>query len=314
VQRRAFSGPEVGFLVGVPLAWAVLLLFHPSGGGAKISYAELQDKVTPWLVVHIGMMFFIPLMAMVIYLLLRGVEGTAARVTRIALVPFVVFYSAWEVLLGIGTGVLANDVNGLPEAERATGATLVDEFTDSVLVRDLGVFASIGSIGLITAAIAAAVALRRQLGAPLLVTVLLGLSGFLISAHPPPYGPIGLALFIAAVLLFVRSQSAARTPTRRNSRDPYSSDAPSGVVPTRRPQKPAYCVACSWPAPRERPLLRGCSCQQPRRGSAQRLHSRSFPVRSGKEASAHQRSVQGRPCRRVSALANERLALGRVAV
>ncbi len=202
----------VGFLLGVPLAWAVLLLFHPTGGGNKVSYAEVQDKVTPWLVVHIGMMFFIPLMAVVIYLLLRGVEGTAARVSRIALVPFVVFYSAWEVLLGIGTGVLADDVNGLPAAERPTGATLVDEFTDNVLVRDLGVFASIGGLGLITANIAAGVALRRQVGAPLLVTVLLGLSGFFINAHPPPYGPVGLALFIAALLLLVRSQSAARTP------------------------------------------------------------------------------------------------------
>ena len=38
----------------------------------------LQDNVTAWLVVHIGMMLFIPLMAAVVYLLLRGVEGTAA--------------------------------------------------------------------------------------------------------------------------------------------------------------------------------------------------------------------------------------------
>ena len=213
MQRRAVSRQEVAFLVGVPLAWAVLLLFHPTGGGDKISYAELQDKVTPWLVVHIGMMVFVPLMAVAIYLLLRGVEGTAARVGRIALAPFVIFYTAWEVLLGIGTGVLVDNVNRLPAAERATGAALVDEFTDNVLVRDLGVFASIGGVGLITAAIAAGVALRRQVGAPLMVAVLLGLSGFLINAHPPPYGPIGLALFIAAILLFVRSQSAARTPT-----------------------------------------------------------------------------------------------------
>jgi hypothetical protein len=39
---------------------------------------------------------------------------------------------------------------------------------------------------------------------------LLGLSGFLITAHPPPYGPAGLALFIAAVLLFARSGARAR--------------------------------------------------------------------------------------------------------
>jgi hypothetical protein len=41
--------------------------------------------------------------------------------------------------------------------------------------------------------------------------VLLGISGFLITAHPPPFGPTGLALFIAAMLLYARSQ--ASTPS-----------------------------------------------------------------------------------------------------
>jgi hypothetical protein len=76
------------------------------------------------------------------------------------------------------------------------------------------VFGNIGSLALITAMIAAGVALRRHAGAPLSVPVLLGLSGFLITAHPPPYGPIGLALFIAAVLLFTRSQAAGPAPAR----------------------------------------------------------------------------------------------------
>jgi hypothetical protein len=97
VQRQAFSRQEVLFLVGVPLAWAVLLLFHPGGEGQEI-YLDVRDSVTSALVVHIGMMLFIPLMAVVVLLLLRGVEGTAALTSRIALVPFVVFYSAWEAL------------------------------------------------------------------------------------------------------------------------------------------------------------------------------------------------------------------------
>jgi hypothetical protein len=65
-----------------------------------------------------------------------------------------------------------------------------------------------------TAAIAAGVALHRQAGAPLAVALLLGLSGFLSTAHPPPYGPVGLVLFVAAVLLFVRSQAAGPAPAR----------------------------------------------------------------------------------------------------
>ena len=203
-----FSRELLAFLIGVPLAWAVLLLFHPTGEGEAITYADLSDKLTPWLVVHLGMLVFIPLMGVAVYLLLRGVEGAAAQVSRVALVLFVLVYGAWEALVGIGSGILVNEINGLPEGERATAAGLVEDYNDNVLIRAFGVLGSIGSLAFITAMIAAGVALRSHADAPVSVPILLGLSGFLITAHPPPYGPIGLALFIAAVLLFARSQSA----------------------------------------------------------------------------------------------------------
>src|SRR5918994_1835235 len=210
-QPRGFSPGELAFLIGVPLLWGILLLFHPGGGeGTEITYMDLQDKVTAWLVVHIGMMLFIPLMAAVVYLLLRGVEGTAARISRIALVPFVIFYSAWEVSQGIGVGILVNELKGLPQAEQALREDLVQDFAEHTLIGPFGVFGSIGSMGLIVAMIAAGVALYRHADAPVAVPVLLAISGLLITVHPPPYGPTGLGLFIVAVLLFVRSQSQAR--------------------------------------------------------------------------------------------------------
>lgn len=154
-------------------------------------------------------------MAGAVYLLVRGIEGTAARVCRVALVLFVVFYGAFEVLVGIGTGILVDDINGLAASDRAAAAPLVEEFNDNFLIRGpIGVFTSIGSLAFITATIAAGVALRREAAAPLSVAILLGLSGFLITAHPPPYGPVGLALFIAAILVFVRSQAAGPAPAR----------------------------------------------------------------------------------------------------
>jgi hypothetical protein len=208
-QAHAFSSGELAFLIGVPLLWATLLLFHPGGEGAQI-YLDVQDKVTRFLVVHIGMMLFIPLIAAVVYLLLRGVEGTAAWVSRIALVPFVVFYSAWEVLQGIGVGILANELNGLPQAEPALREELVQDFAEHALIGPFSVFGSIGSMGLIVATIAAGVALYRHAGAPVSVPVLLAISGLLITVHPPPYGPAGLVLFTAAVVLYARSQARDR--------------------------------------------------------------------------------------------------------
>jgi hypothetical protein len=188
-----YSRDLLAFLIGVPLAWAVLLMFHP-GGEATDVYGSARDDVTAFLVVHLGMLLFIPLMAVAVYLLLRGIEGTAATVARIALIPFVIFYSAWETLQGIANGVLVDKVNAMPASDRGVGAELVQDFAESPLVADMGVFALIGSLGLIVALIATAVALKREAGAPTSVAVLLGISGFLITAHPPPFGPTGLAL------------------------------------------------------------------------------------------------------------------------
>ena len=42
-------------------------------------------------------------------------------------------------LVGIGSGILVNEVNGLPEGERATAAGLVDDYNDNVLIRAFGV-------------------------------------------------------------------------------------------------------------------------------------------------------------------------------
>jgi hypothetical protein len=208
-QPPKLSRPTLYLLIGVPLAWAVLLLFHPGGDGTEI-YLDARDHVTRFLVVHVGMMLFIPLIAVAIYVLLRGVDGTAAWVSRIALVPFVVFYGAWEVLQGIGVGILVNELNGFQQGEPALREDLVQDFAEHPLIGPFGVFGSIGSMGLIVAAIAAGVALYRHAGAPVSVPVLLALSGLLITVHPPPYGPIGLALFILAVVLYARSQSEVR--------------------------------------------------------------------------------------------------------
>jgi hypothetical protein len=123
-------------------------------------------------------------------------------VRELDLEPFYVSYRS------DGHGRAAHDPQ-MPETERSTGADLVQDFAERPLARNLGVFGSIGTLGVIVAVTAAGIALRRNPGAPVSVLVLLVLSGFLITAHPPPFGPTGLVLFVVAVLLFWRSQSAA---------------------------------------------------------------------------------------------------------
>jgi len=201
-----FSRRELAFIIGVPAAWGVLLLFHPLG---ETFYTLIDDNITAWLAVHIGMAIFIPLFAGALYLLLRGVESPAATLGRIGLWVFAIFYAAFEITLGIGTGILTNEVVALPEADRAVGGELVESYAESSIITT---FTIIGSIGLAVAVFAAALALRKAYHLSWAAPTLLILAAPGIAIHEPPAGPIGLAFFIGAVLLLVRDRGFASAP------------------------------------------------------------------------------------------------------
>jgi hypothetical protein len=215
---RVFRRWEIAFMVGVPAAWGILLLFHPLGGDSF--YDVIDGNVTAWITVHLGMGIFVPLFAGVVYLLLRDVNSTAATVSRVGLAVFAVLYAAWELVLGVGTGILVNETDALPAPQQSVGVDLVDSYAESGVIQVLSV---VGSVGLAVGMIGAAVALRRAYGLGWIPLVLMVLALPLIALHEPPFGPVGLALFIVAVLLFVRTQRAA--PAR--SAPPVRQPAPA---------------------------------------------------------------------------------------
>jgi hypothetical protein len=209
-----FTRQRLAFLIGVPLAWAVLLLFH-GGADRDAIYAGLRDEVTTWQIVHAGTLIFIGLMALALYLLVRDLPGRAAAISRLAIGPFVLLYGAYEAVAGLGTGALVQHANGLPPDERPAVSGAIQDLQDNVIIGDPGVVGSLGVLAWLTAVVAAAVAYRRA-GAPALVPVLLGLSAIVVS-HPPPIGPVGLACFATAVGLLSfsrRSKTAVEIRSR----------------------------------------------------------------------------------------------------
>jgi hypothetical protein len=209
-QFPAFSLAEVAFLIGVPLAWAVLLWFHPAVARDNV-YGDLRDEVATYVIVHAGTLVFIGLMGLALHMLVRDLPGKAATISRMAIGPFVLFYGTWEAVIGLATGALVQHANDAPAGERPAVSDAIQSLQDNAIVGDPGVVASIGALAWIVAVIAAAVAVRRA-GAPVLATVLLALS-VVVFSHPPPIGPVGLACFAGAVLVLYRSQRVAASRT-----------------------------------------------------------------------------------------------------
>jgi hypothetical protein len=201
---------QLPFLIGMPIAWAVLLWFHPNVAADNV-YRDLRDDVTIYLIVHVGMLIFIGLIGVALYMLVRDLPGRAAAISRLAIGPFVLFYSAWETVIGLATGVLVQHANDAPAGQRPAVSDAIQALGANGIVGESGVVGIVGGLAWVTAVIAAAVAVRHA-GAPVLATVLLALSAIVVS-HPPPIGPIGLVCFAAAVLVLYRSQQVGPSRT-----------------------------------------------------------------------------------------------------
>jgi hypothetical protein len=189
------------FVVVIPLALAVVLWWHPPGGDNV--YADVRDDVDAWLVVHTVLLIFFPLLGLAVLWLLNGLSGLAATVSRVAVIVFLVFYTALEVTAGIGTGVLVDYANGLPAPEQAAVAEAIQDYHDNPIVGESNSLALIaGAVGWIVAMVAAAVALRQD-GASWLIALLVALAA-VFAIHPPPFGPLALACLAVAAALIER--------------------------------------------------------------------------------------------------------------
>ncbi len=194
---------HAALLIAVPLAFSVLLWFHPM----LSDYEDLLDVTARFQVVHLAMVLVLPLLAVGMHTMLDGVRSRAATVGRIALIPYVGFYVPYVAFEGIAVGVLGQELNGLPAAQRdAIAPDLIENFARTPIVGEPSLFWALGTLGLLVAVVSAVLALRRA-GAPAAFQILLGGSA-LIGTHAPPLAPIGLLCFAGAGWLALRARVA----------------------------------------------------------------------------------------------------------
>ena len=192
------------FVVGAPLPFAALLTQHPMGGGDM--FELVSENVGTWLTIHYAGALFFPLMALVVWLLIRDLPGRAATIARWALPVFAVFYTVWEAVFGIAIGLIAQSGGDLSGAEREGAAAAVDQIVASPLFGESGLFSAVGSLAWWTA-IAGAIMALKHAGVRRSALILFGIGGLLV--FHVPIGPPALVCLSVAAYLIERHRAAA---------------------------------------------------------------------------------------------------------
>ena len=180
-----------------PLLWAVLILFHPMPDGDS-AYQGLKDDVDLWLVVHVGQLILTPFLFLAVWRLLDGLTSVASMVSRSALVVWTAFFSAYDAVQGIATGVLTSHANDLTGDDQTAVAGAIDHLVqDSWLAGNVSALQLVAGAAWLTVAVAAAFALHRA-HAGTAVVAATGIS-VVFAVHVAPAAIGLLALTVAGV-------------------------------------------------------------------------------------------------------------------
>lgn len=207
-------------LIGTPILTATMLLFHPLPEAAETGMTELPEGLALYelmapiaegfLIVHLLFPLALALLGLSVVLLLNGVHSVTATISRVSAFVFSISYIVYETIIGTVTGLLIRDAAALSPAEQAViGDVIYRNYTDPVLGDLPSVVSLTAWVSWLLAVTLAAFALRRS-GKPLGTCILLGLS-FIFISHASMLGPLGMILFLIAVIRIERAMVLVRT-------------------------------------------------------------------------------------------------------
>jgi lysylphosphatidylglycerol synthetase-like protein (DUF2156 family) len=195
-------------LVGAPLAFAVTGVLHliPASGATPGSdFDHLIPYAALWTGIHVTQLVLVSLLALAVAALGHGLSSRAALLSRVALVPFLAFYGAFDASVGLSGGLLAHYVSANPgtsEDLRRAADHVTDPLSEPVLI---GVYA-VGVLAWLVAVAGAAAAVRRAGAGPAgPVLLVLGAAIFAID-HAAPAGPIGMVVWLVGAVIVERAR------------------------------------------------------------------------------------------------------------
>jgi len=187
-----------------PLLLAGLEIIHPQ---PEATPQAMMDASTWFAGFHVIQLALTGPVALSVLLLADSVGRANTWTTRLGIGVFLVFFSAYDAVAGIGTGLAMRSARDLSAMQQEGVLSVVEGWPALGPPFALSI---IGSLGWVAAVGALALAARRH-GAPRREWILVGLAAvFLLGGHPFPAGTAAFGcLFIAALLHELRDARPA---------------------------------------------------------------------------------------------------------
>jgi hypothetical protein len=178
-----------------PLLLAGLEIWHPQ---PEANAQAVMDASTWFAAFHVIQLALIGLVAVSVLLLADSFRYASAWAMRLGIGTFLVFFSAYDAVAGIGTGLAMRSARDLPAPQQEAIFDVVKDWPGFGAPFALAI---VGTAGWLVAVGSLALAARRQ-GAPRAVWILLALAAvFLMAGHPFPGGTLAFgSLFVAALI------------------------------------------------------------------------------------------------------------------
>jgi len=191
-----------------PLLLAGLEYLHPQ---PEETVQALMDASTWFAGFHVIQLVLTGFVALSVLLLADSFGRVNAWLTRLGVGVFLVFFSAYDTVAGIGTGLAMRSARDLSAVQQEGVFEVVRDWP---AVGPPFALSIVGTLGWTAAVGALALAARRQ-GAPRREWILIGLAAvFLLGGHPFPQGTLAFGCFFVAALLHEWRVGG----TRRNDR------------------------------------------------------------------------------------------------
>jgi hypothetical protein len=195
-----------------PFALAVLEVSHPN---PDFNVQALLDASTWFAWFHVIQLVLTGLVALSVLLLAADFNRASAWSTRLGVGVFLVFFSAYDTLAGIGTGLAMHIARDLPAAQQEGVFAVVKDWPGVGPVFALSI---VGTLGWVVAVGALALAARR-LGASRPEWIALVLAAvFLLGGHPFPQGTLAFGSLFVAVLFHEWGPASHRSDSNKERR------------------------------------------------------------------------------------------------